>query len=102
MIHSPFQPAFEGRLTLTRTTPGEQAFYANVLVQIFPVDALALADQSPIAPLLCGSVQEPGIPGQWHRDSPTIVQLHRESIICDLYPDNIWNLYLIFTGEGSK
>jgi hypothetical protein len=44
------------------------------------MDTLAPADQTPIAEFLRLAVQEPGIPGQWHRDRSTISQIHRKRV----------------------
>ena len=47
-----FKPSLEGGLAFPRGSARKQALDADVLVEVFPMDALSFADESPVGPFL--------------------------------------------------
>jgi hypothetical protein len=65
-LRAGFQPAPEGFLTLLRRPPEQDVLNTDIFIQIRPVNALTLANQSSVTPLFRHSVQKPGIPSERH------------------------------------
>ena len=45
-------------MAFTRTLPCQEAYNADVFIQVFPMDSRPLADQAPMCPFVMGSVFE--------------------------------------------
>ena len=59
--------------------PPQEAFRAQVLVNVRPVDAIAAASDHPICPLLRRGVKQTRIPSQRHRDRSAVEEPHFNS-----------------------
>ena len=79
----PFQPAPERGLALPGRAPGQQSLDADVLVDCFPVDAFAAADQPVVRPFGSGGVEEPREPRQGDRDRPAVAQVDAQGVGVD-------------------
>ena len=75
---SAFEPTPEGGLRLTRTPTGEESFDADVLIEIGPVNALAVADESPTRALSIGAVRKPWVPCERYTDGPAVDQVDNQ------------------------
>jgi len=73
-------PVLERADTLARWVPRQQAFHADVLVQRFPVDAVAAAHETPVIPLGFGAPDKARIPGEGYGDRPPVVQIDAQLI----------------------
>jgi hypothetical protein len=69
--------AFHGRLA------GDEVLYADIFVEVGPVNTLAGADETPVAPLLGTGVQESGVPGERGGDRPAVAEVHRKGVLAD-------------------
>jgi hypothetical protein len=58
----------------------QEADDADVLIEIGPVDALTLANESPACTLIRRGLEKPGVPGKRDGDRAPIQQLHAEDI----------------------
>src|SRR5260370_26075445 len=66
--------------TMRCRRPSQEAFGAQIFIQIRPVDAVSPARNFPIAKLFLRGVQKPWIPGKRHTDGPSILQLNAERV----------------------
>ena len=64
-------------------SPGKQALHADVLIQLGPVQALPLPDESPACSFRACTMREPRVPGEGNRNRPPIDEVHHERIVCE-------------------
>ena len=72
-----FKPALERCQTLPRWPTRQQTLYADVFVQVFPVNVLARSVQFPVVPFRCCRMEKPRIPDQRNGYSPPVSKLSR-------------------------
>jgi hypothetical protein len=80
-LFSAVKPSSQRRLRFTRAPPREKAIDADVLIQFGPVDAFALADESPLDSLLRRAVGEPRVPDQGNRDRAAIDEVNYQGVL---------------------
>ncbi len=56
--------------------PTQETLDAEVLIDIFPFDAVSPSTHLPIVLLFRGGMIKTGIPYQWNNNRPTIHQIH--------------------------
>jgi hypothetical protein len=66
------QPPSKGFPRLAGSVAREKALYADIFVQIRPVDPRAAADQTPVGALLRRAMRQAREPGKGHHDRPAI------------------------------
>jgi hypothetical protein len=59
-------------MALAATPTRKQAFYANMLVQIRPLDTITLTEQLPIGTFGVACRKQARIPRQWHTQATPI------------------------------
>src|SRR5712691_8909964 len=77
---SAFKPPSQRRLCFARTATCKKTCHTDVFIQIGPVDALTLANESPACPLGLATVSESRVPRQRNADSPTIDKVDHQNI----------------------
>jgi hypothetical protein len=63
----------------------EQAFRAQVFIDVRPVNPIACSANFPARSLFHGSAQKPGIPRQGNDDCPPVREVHRQRVISHVY-----------------
>ncbi len=79
------EPAAKRLLRFARSTACQKALYADIFIQLRPVDTLAAGNQTPVGPLRRRPVRQPREPCEWHRDRPAIGKLHDQRIFTQTY-----------------
>ena len=59
----------------------QESLNAEVFIDIRPMDAKASAGQLPVLTLCGRGVQEAGVPGQWHGDGASILQINGQLVV---------------------
>lgn len=80
-----FEPAPQRGLAFHRRFSRQETLRADVLIEIGPVNAAAVADQTPVVAFLRGTVKEPRIPGERYRERAAIGQRDDQLIVGDLH-----------------
>jgi hypothetical protein len=68
-----------------RSTP-QEAFRAQIFVDVRPVNTVATAGHLPALPLLRHGAQQAGIPGKRHRYAAPIHQVYRQALVIHVNP----------------
>src|SRR5208282_6932695 len=63
----------------------EQAFRAQVFIDLRPVNPIARSAYFPVRSLFHGSAQKPGIPRQGNDDCAPVREVHRQCVLSDMY-----------------
>ena len=72
----------------------KHAFGADILIDVWPMDAMTVSDDFPVCPLFERCLGQPPRPGQRHADCAPIHELSRNGIFGDSYVFNSHFLYL--------
>jgi len=75
------EPPPKRLLSLARPPAGQEALYADIFVQIRPVDPLTAPNEPPVRPLRWRPVCEAWEPGEGYRDRSAICKIHRQNVI---------------------
>jgi hypothetical protein len=75
------EPAPKGRLDLAGPTARQQAFHADILVQVRPMDSYAATNETPIGPLRWRPVRQARKPSQRHGNGPAIGKIDDQRLI---------------------
>src|SRR4051812_29899898 len=68
--------------------PPEQAFRAQVFVDVRPVNSVATTGNAPFLPFGRGSVEQPGIPGERNDNGTSIPKRHANGVPCEFHIDD--------------
>ena len=79
------QPVCQRGFTLAAASAGKQPINADMLIQIRPLNCIAIAKQHPMLLLVCSCVQQPRIPHKRDAQEPPIAQVHNDLIVTDFY-----------------
>jgi len=63
----------------------EQAFRAQVFIDLGPVNPIACSAYFPVRSLFRGSAQKPGIPCQGNDDRAPVREVYRQCVLSDVY-----------------
>ena len=77
------EPVPKGFLALGGFAARQQALHANILVQLWPMNAFAVRYQSPILAFRERSVRQPGKPGERCCYSSTVLEINNQSLVAD-------------------
>lgn len=80
------QPLLERPLTLSRPCAAQEVLDADVLVEIWSVNAFTAPDHSPMPSLVGCRMDEARIPGEGHRNRPPGDQVDRQRVLADGHP----------------
>ncbi len=78
---SRLEPAPKGLLSLARPPACQEAFHANILVQVRPVDSHAAANKTPIGSLRRRPVRQAREPGQRRSDCSAIGKIDDQRLV---------------------
>ncbi len=81
------KPFLERGLAFLRAVTGKKVVHADVLIQFWPVDALAAGDEFVILAFVFGSGKDPGIPGQRDGNMASVIQVDSERVLAERDPD---------------
>ena len=79
------KPSLKGRLGLAGPPACQEAFHADILVQVRPVYSRAAANETPLGSLRRGSVRQTREPDQRHRDCPAIRKIDHQRLVAGGY-----------------
>ena len=65
----------------------------QVLIQIGPVDSVAVAEKLDVGPFYRCGEGKARIPFQWHGERATVGEMHRQALIVCLNADSPWFLF---------
>jgi len=78
-----FQPPLEGHLALGCCSSGEKTLDAEVLIEVWPVNTLATADESAAPAFPRRPVKQARVPGERCRDRSPVTQLNDDGVVDD-------------------
>jgi hypothetical protein len=94
------EPPPERWLALARSAAREQAFDADIFIQIRPVNSLAPRDQSPVVPLGGFAMRKARKPRERSRNSPSVREIYGERIIA--YTDAVRQCFFEFSPRSTQ
>ncbi len=74
------QPPLEGLLALTRPGAIQKIVDADILIEIRPVNTLALPDEAPVIALGRTGIRQARKPLEWDRDRPPVGEIDAERV----------------------
>jgi hypothetical protein len=76
-----FEPPAQRCLRFARPSAGKKAFDTDVLIEVGPMNALSLTNESPIRAFRLVAMCESGAPRHRHRNRPTINKMDYERVL---------------------
>jgi len=81
-LRAGLEPSRKGFRAFTRHSASQDVLHTDILVQIGPVNSLTSADEPVIGALAGRTLQQSGIPGQWHGNCATVSQINNQCVGC--------------------